>query len=485
MKSLCAVVLVVFFCSAFQDGLSQQAKTDSLLRVIPGMEKSSERVDALNELAFHFAIMSPRDSEKFVEEALALARDIQYKKGLAESLKILGVIYYSRSEFSLSAEYSYQALKLFEELGDKSGQGKVLNNLALVFSAQHEVEKLYEFSQRSLRLKRAVGDSVGVANSLLSLVDYYRQTKKFDQAQRYCKEALARYHALHNDLGLAHASRHMGEVYADEHNYVMSASYFKDAIHFAKLANDHFEIMGAYRNLGHLFLHAGGFDSAQYYYRKSLQQARQYGSQSHEMLANQGLSSYYSKLNQFDSALFYFQAATTIERTIFNSEKLQQLSALQILYDFERKEQEIGFHKKIVQRQYVAIIGVTAILILTVMIGFKFYYLNRTNLRAKEDLLKLNTEIHSMNENLEQLVQKRTEEIKLQNQRLVEYAFFTAHEVRGPLARILGLIELAKLKDISSEDKDQIMARLEDTANELDEVIRVINRKLENARQKL
>jgi signal transduction histidine kinase len=108
--------------------------------------------------------------------------------------------------------------------------------------------------------------------------------------------------------------------------------------------------------------------------------------------------------------------------------------------------------------------------------------LNKSNAEAKEALLKLNGEINQMNENLESMVRERTEEIAAKNQRLLEYAFFTAHEVRGPLARILGLVELAKIQELRHEH-EEIIVRLHEAANELDEVIRIINRKLESTKR--
>jgi signal transduction histidine kinase len=143
----------------------------------------------------------------------------------------------------------------------------------------------------------------------------------------------------------------------------------------------------------------------------------------------------------------------------------------------------LSFQRKIVRRQYIAIAGVSIILILAMLFALRIFTLNKSNRKAKEDLIKLNAEIKKMNENLESIVQDRTEEIKAQNQKLIDYTFFTAHEVRGPLARILGLIELAKIKELSEEDKMQIMVRLEDASNELDEIIRKVNRKLESTKR--
>jgi signal transduction histidine kinase len=138
----------------------------------------------------------------------------------------------------------------------------------------------------------------------------------------------------------------------------------------------------------------------------------------------------------------------------------------------------LSFKEEQIRKQYLAIVGVTIILVLVTIFGYKLYWLNKNNKSAREALQILNLEINKLNENLESRVQERTEEIRLQNQMLVEYAFFTAHEVRGPLARILGLVDLVKVKELNHE-REEILSRLEVAATELDEIIRQVNRKLE------
>src|SRR5688572_10126263 len=97
----------------------------------------------------------------------------------------------------------------------------------------------------------------------------------------------------------------------------------------------------------------------------------------------------------------------------------------------------------------------------------------------EKTLQAINLEINKLNENLEEKVQQRTEEIRMQNQKLVEYAFFAAHEVRGPLARILGLVDLVKVKELNHE-REEIISRLQVSARELDDIIREVSRKLEH-----
>jgi light-regulated signal transduction histidine kinase (bacteriophytochrome) len=82
--------------------------------------------------------------------------------------------------------------------------------------------------------------------------------------------------------------------------------------------------------------------------------------------------------------------------------------------------------------------------------------------KEKENLLKS-----------EELVAQK-EEIELQNQKLLEYAFYNAHKVRGPLARILGLVYLLKREadNIGFVDKDRYLEKLSESANELDIAVR-------------
>lgn len=101
-----------------------------------------------------------------------------------------------------------------------------------------------------------------------------------------------------------------------------------------------------------------------------------------------------------------------------------------------------------------------------------------TQLKAQKQMLyKIIQELYEKEkENLlksEELVAQK-EEIELQNQKLLEYAFYNAHKVRGPLARILGLVYLLKREadNIGFVDKDRYLEKLSESANELDIAVR-------------
>ena len=99
---------------------------------------------------------------------------------------------------------------------------------------------------------------------------------------------------------------------------------------------------------------------------------------------------------------------------------------------------------------------------------------NQEILTQNEEITQQREELQSINNSLDQLVQNRTKHIESQNQQLLEYAFFNAHKVRGPLARILGLSQLIQSSE-NDEDFEFMIQKIKENAHEMDAVISEIN----------
>ena len=78
---------------------------------------------------------------------------------------------------------------------------------------------------------------------------------------------------------------------------------------------------------------------------------------------------------------------------------------------------------------------------------------NEEIMTQSDELQTINEAMKRVNSDLENNVEERTREVKIQNQKLIEYAYFNAHKVRGPLARILGLVNVIKLENGNEDVK--------------------------------
>ena len=107
--------------------------------------------------------------------------------------------------------------------------------------------------------------------------------------------------------------------------------------------------------------------------------------------------------------------------------------------------------------------------------------LQETNeeLRVTNEALKIAyEEIKTHNENLDELVRQRSKEIEDQLSLFHRYAYLNSHEVRAPLARILGLISLINYEE-ENQKANPIIEKLSESARELDGIVRRMNRLLE------
>jgi signal transduction histidine kinase len=94
-----------------------------------------------------------------------------------------------------------------------------------------------------------------------------------------------------------------------------------------------------------------------------------------------------------------------------------------------------------------------------------------------KELIESENQMNEINAHLEQIVEERTNNVKNKNAYLVKYAFANAHHVRGPLARILGLLQLAKMQP--EVDYPFLFEQIEKQSHEIDEVLKTINKELE------
>ncbi|GAB4395895.1 MAG: hypothetical protein OHK0053_07460 [Microscillaceae bacterium] len=90
-----------------------------------------------------------------------------------------------------------------------------------------------------------------------------------------------------------------------------------------------------------------------------------------------------------------------------------------------------------------------------------------------------NREIQAKNQNLEQEVQASQKELIEYNQQLEQFAFITAHNLRGPVSRILGLGNLLEMPDNQPDEQALYLQKLTFTTRELDQIIRDLTTILE------
>ena len=107
--------------------------------------------------------------------------------------------------------------------------------------------------------------------------------------------------------------------------------------------------------------------------------------------------------------------------------------------------------------------------------------------QAQDFISRHNEELHYHNEQLERNIRIRTDELSQAyhdlmqyNHQLEEFAYITAHNLRSPVARLLGLASLLELNYTADENENKfVLSKMVETTQDLDSIIHDLNMILE------
>ncbi len=103
-------------------------------------------------------------------------------------------------------------------------------------------------------------------------------------------------------------------------------------------------------------------------------------------------------------------------------------------------------------------------------------------LKKNEEIQAQAEEIKAINESLEKRVVERTFELERKNKALEDYAFINAHNLRSPVASILGLVNLLS-RSRHEKETEEVVGHMKVSAERLDEVVRTITESIEKSDQ--
>ncbi|MBD1397092.1 hypothetical protein H9Q13_07935 [Pontibacter sp. JH31] len=91
-----------------------------------------------------------------------------------------------------------------------------------------------------------------------------------------------------------------------------------------------------------------------------------------------------------------------------------------------------------------------------------------------QELDKRNEEISYINAQQQEVIKQRTSEITKKNERLLEISIASAHQMREPLSRVLGLVQIMGQAQSMETIQEQVLPRLSKSATDLDTVLREV-----------
>ncbi len=478
-------------------------QNDSLLTILNTASDRATILTTLDALGKRTLRTNAQDAIKYYQEYYRVAGKETTKQAYAYNQ--IGIAWYYADDIKKSTENYFAALEILSAVEDHELLARINNNIGWNLQKQGDLKSAIEYFLKAESHAAKITNKSFLANTLNNLGVAYKNSDNYTEALNMYNKAYEINQELNNVEGQIFNLGNIGILHLRLGDYDKSKQYLAIMRPLIIQTQDTASMVNYLITSGELSLALNlpqpALDSVQ----RGL-----------ELVSKVGLASQHAKLvflqyqayealGQYEKALgsyiYYAELSDSIYRT-GQTEFIQELSAK---YNVTEKEKDLQLaqNKNLEQKLYLILISAgLALSLLALSLILRNYRLKRRKNKElnslnkelknsyltikeqneeiqvqSEELREAYEEIQVINENLESTVAERTKKLKIHNEKLMKYARMNAHDVRGPIARILGLIQLFAITE--PLEQAQYISMIKLSAEELDKVIHEMNKILE------
>lgn len=234
--------------------------------------------------------------------------DIAYK---AKVLGNIGVVYYYLKKYPDALKYYNLCLNTLEQLHDKLWIPAALNNIGAVYMDMGDYSRVIDYNQKALVLNRENKSIKGEANALADMSVAYTHMNRYREAFDCLDSAMAIFQKIGAKNNLSIGAGQMASLYMDAPASVLIRRGSSPAKRLAE---------------------------AKKWQQKAIQLATHTKNINNEADQWKNMSRVLERRQDYKGALLSYRNYTALKDSIFNDKKRQELTRLNIQYDFDKKE---------------------------------------------------------------------------------------------------------------------------------------------------
>ncbi|HAA16758.1 MAG TPA: hypothetical protein DCE41_35625 [Cytophagales bacterium] len=437
------------------------------------------------------------------QEALSISRTLGDSLIIADAQVMLAYVFMIRRNFPAALEQYIASYDVIMASEDVRRMSDILMELGYLEYVQQNHEQVIQYMEQVIPLAEASGDYQIVGESSFFLGKAYGHLGDTTGAIRVYKQALEKVRGK-NAFGEASLYGALGAHLWEYQHDPEALVYLKKALRFYSSIpkQDDIAIGSLKRRMADIWIDQHiHLDSARSYLHEALELFRKHRFADLELELQTQLARLDSTEGHLHCAITHWQRYAVLSDSIHKAAKLEQYESMRAAFEAEKREQEnqqlTALNEQQAEqltrnRQYNLLVIMLLLIVAGFALGLMYLYqrLRRNHqfrveqsqilLKQTQELEEAKQEVDHININLELMVQESTAKLKGRNEQLQEYAYMNAHKVRGPLARLLGLITILQDPKLHSRNEaDLLLEQVYRSAEELDEVIKGINDNLQ------
>lgn len=423
-----------------------------LLPQLSVSKPDTNRVILLSNLCYDYRFVSADSARMFGEQALSLANELKYSRGIAQAFNDLGILYIDKADYRKATEQLNEsmkireslndlpgmaslynklgiidqkqgrlkdalqnqlaALKIYENLGQDKWIGYCLNNIAIIHQNLGNLDKALEYHKRGLQYRLKMNDLPGEATSYSNMANLYCRMRDTARSLVYYEKALSLSRKLKNDELISGNLSNLGNIYLGQKAFPVAVGLYRESLEIRERLGDLKGISSSLSRLGAVYTETGRFPEALKVLTRSLNIARKISVLEEETSALIGLARLKALTSQHDSAFFYMQQYIAMKDSAYDGRIRQQILEVQTKYENGKLAQDLELvkHEKefaeisLIQKKTQLLLLLFILISLTGAAVF-FFYRHRQHQKAAaaaEKILENETRLNAVLEGQEE-----------------------------------------------------------------------------------
>ena len=351
--------------------------------------EDSEKVKLLDHLSFQYRFVDPDEGIRYAAEAIKLATQLNWQKGIAIANSAMAFNYQYRSDYVQAYEYEMRALRMFEEMGDKRQMANSFRNIASTYQYEKNYDKVLEYNTKALKLFEDLKDSSGIASTLSNIGIYYFYQNDFDKALEYDLRSLAVWEQLHWIDNIPSTLGNIGDVYLHKKEYAKALEYDLRSLDMFRRMGDKYGSAIDNGNIGEVYVgiardtsanithsvlipsgKAACLDKAIEYLNKAIEESKEIDQLENIIEFSQYLSDAYMMKGDYKAALESYKQYAINKDSVYSISKAAQIKQTEHAHDLELKDRDIKIARlAVAKKQNEQTFFIAGIVLLLLVIG--------------------------------------------------------------------------------------------------------------------
>ena len=349
------------------------------------------KINMLNKRSENLSKIDVDSSSYLAQEALTLAKQANFKRGIAAATKNLAICNYVNGKSDIAIKQFIEAIKLFEELKDVSELAHCYSQMGIAYYLQYQYDNALKYYNKSIELYKKTTNKKDLAGVYINQGISYTYVKKMDLAEINYNEALKIYQEINYEPGYAPAYNSLAKIYYAKKEYNKAISYYKLAEQYSLKSNNKYHLITNYNSLATCYKELKEYETAKSYSEKSIAISKEVGSVERELFCHETMADILSSMGNYKGAYESMLNYNSLKDTLFNQDKNDAIAEMQAKFDVEKNQQkvkEIELQKKIDDEANTKQRLLLIVLIIVILISLVFTMILFRNKQKVNSLLE-------------------------------------------------------------------------------------------------